>query len=73
MYVACTRSPSLLAGLGDPTVTVDPGLLLAGGAILMLAMFLMGNKAGPALRQRKRARLEKKRSQLSQQLSALGD
>ena len=73
MYVACTRSPSLLAGLGDPTVTVDPGLLLGGGAILMLAMFLFGAKKAPVLRRRKKARLERQRSRVSQQLAELGD
>ena len=60
-----------LHGLGDG-VTFDPTLMLGGIGVLALAMFLLGGRAVPKIRARRRRSLERKRARLSERIAALG-
>jgi hypothetical protein len=59
-----------LAGLGDGT-QVNLPLLLGGVALLGAGLFLFGSKVGPRIRQRRAARLRRRRETLSRRIAAL--
>lgn len=64
------NSPAAAGGLGqnDLSVSVDPTLLLAGGALLLLAFLLWGGKKTREYKSRRRSR---KRQKIQRQISSL--
>ena len=64
-----------MRGLADDiSVAVDPTLLIAGGAVLALALVLFaGKKATGAIKSHRRKRMRGKRRKLQQQLLQLGE
>jgi hypothetical protein len=64
-----------MRGLADDiSVSADPTLLIAGGAVLALALVLFaGKKATGAVKTYRRKRIQGKRRKLQQQLLQLGE
>ena len=73
VYGGYVTKSARLKGLGDDTsnIPVNPQMLFVGIGALALGVFLLGGKAGPALKRRKIARLASQRESISRKLREL--